>query len=1054
MFLSLFTCKTTCAKVVNNDSLIVDAIRLEQIADSCVESCDYYSATIAYTKAAEIRKNIRGVNDLDYVSCLWHLAHCLSINGEETKAIPVCLEGLEVLRELKRKDDIFYGLFLELIALTNSNLGNYTEAIKHISEALNIYKKTLGEGDISYFYALKSLSTYNYYNGNYTEAVKYGAEVLEKFDKSFFEKDSDYVSFLGNLAECQIELGNYTEAIRLNTETLEIIKRVYGKNHLEYAYSLSNLALCQKELGNYTEAIKGGREALVITKDVVGENHPTYINILEGLASCEYSLGNYTESLKLETTALGIIKNIYGEDDLKYAKSLNGLAIYNSILGNHRESVELRKKALTIVKSIYGENHLEYASCLSSLAVGEGYLGNYSEAIKLGKEALSLIKKYGGTDNLKYVESLHNLATFYSKIGDYSESIKLEEEVLNLCKLIKGNNDYTTAALHNLSVLNSLMENYDKAIELETEAMETNKKLYGAMHPNYSFCKEKISDYNFALGNYEQAIDYILSVAEIRTKNLVNSFSKLSPQRRKHLWDQQSSFFLCKLPFYVYMFPTPDMISMLYNKTALLSKGILLNTEIEMIKLIEESGDDELMSIFQNLLSNYEIFDKQSNLPILERCVDIDSIQTVIQNQEDLVVLRSQKYGNYMHNLNITWKDIQHKLRDEDVVIEFLDFPVGDSIVYIALTLKKEYDIPRLIPIFELNQLKGISENEYFYTSHLSNLVWGPLEEELNGVKNVYFSPSGELHRIGIEYLQTKEGIPFCEKYNSFRLSSTRQIVKRKELSTQKFATVYGGVDYDTSNNTLIDNNYRSVDICQIQIDSIPVRGAKHYLEGTKIEADSIYTNLIQHNWNCTYYVGSKGTERSFKMMNRKSPSILHVATHGFYMTNYEKRGKNTLSELKNDLYSELEITEDKPMTRSGLLLSGCNHALNHEVIPQNEEDGILTAQEISLLDLRGLDLVALSACETGLGDIASGEGVFGLQRGFKKAGANTIIMSLWKVSDIATVTLMTTFYKYLLNGMSKHGAFSKAREDLRKMCSPEQYKPDWAAFIILDGLN
>jgi CHAT domain-containing protein len=145
---------------------------------------------------------------------------------------------------------------------------------------------------------------------------------------------------------------------------------------------------------------------------------------------------------------------------------------------------------------------------------------------------------------------------------------------------------------------------------------------------------------------------------------------------------------------------------------------------------------------------------------------------------------------------------------------------------------------------------------------------------------------------------------------------------------------------------------------------------------------------------------------------------------------------------------------EEKPMTRSGLLLSGCNHALNHEDIPDNEEDGILTAQEIASLDLRGLDLVVLSACETGLGDIASGEGVFGLQRGFKKAGANTIIMSLWKVSDNATQTLMTTFYRYYLDGMSKYDAFSTARNELRKVCPPRQTKPDWAAFVMLDGIN
>ena len=143
-------------------------------------------------------------------------------------------------------------------------------------------------------------------------------------------------------------------------------------------------------------------------------------------------------------------------------------------------------------------------------------------------------------------------------------------------------------------------------------------------------------------------------------------------------------------------------------------------------------------------------------------------------------------------------------------------------------------------------------------------------------------------------------------------------------------------------------------------------------------------------------------------------------------------------------------LKEDKPMTRSGLLLAGCNHILNHETIPENSEDGILTAQEIASLDLRGLDLVVLSACETGLGDISSGEGVFGLQRGFKKAGAQTIIMSLWEVDDYATQLLMVEFFKKLGSGLSKRDAFNAAQEYVKSKTSDPKY---WAAFIIVDAL-
>ena len=146
---------------------------------------------------------------------------------------------------------------------------------------------------------------------------------------------------------------------------------------------------------------------------------------------------------------------------------------------------------------------------------------------------------------------------------------------------------------------------------------------------------------------------------------------------------------------------------------------------------------------------------------------------------------------------------------------------------------------------------------------------------------------------------------------------------------------------------------------------------------------------------------------------------------------------------------------EDKPMTRSGLLFSGCNRVFRHEQIPEGEEDGILTAHEIAMLDLRGLDLVVLSACQTGLGDVISGEGVFGLQRGFKKAGANTILMSLNKVDDEATRMLMVEFYRNLMNGKTKRQSLKDAQQYLRKVDNGKYDAPKyWASFIMLDGID
>jgi CHAT domain-containing protein len=239
----------------------------------------------------------------------------------------------------------------------------------------------------------------------------------------------------------------------------------------------------------------------------------------------------------------------------------------------------------------------------------------------------------------------------------------------------------------------------------------------------------------------------------------------------------------------------------------------------------------------------------------------------------------------------------------------------------------------------------------------------------------------------------------------------------------------------------------------------LSLRNSFEYLDGTKREADLIAEDMRQHSIPYSYYSGIDATEESFKLLDGTKPKTMHIATHGFYFTESEaektKFARPGIELMIEGGQKDGRSVEDKPMTRSGLLFSGCNRAFRHEQIPEGEEDGILTAQEIAMLDLRGLNLVVLSACQTGLGDVVSGEGVFGLQRGIKKAGAKTIMMSLNKVDDEATRILMVEFYRNLMNGKTKYQSLKDAQKHLRQVENGKYDKPEyWASFILLDGLN
>jgi len=534
------------------------------------------------------------------------------------------------------------------------------------------------------------------------------------------------------------------------------------------------------------------------------------------------------------------------------------------------------------------------------------------------------------------------------------------------------------------------------------------------------------------------------------------------------MWTTQFAYtYFSTLPNLVYKYANKESISELYNNTCLFAKGLLLNTGIEMRKLILESRDSTLIHKYNTLSTNINVYNKIIEKPIKERYLNTDSLNNLIQKQEMELARESKAYGDYTRNLTITWKEVQRNLEEGDIAIEFLDYtPIGtSSTIYVALTLKKDYDAPHMVTLFETNQLNAIPKDGYYTRTDVSNLVWKPLEEELIGVKNIYFAPSGELHRIGIEYLPISKTENICDVYTLHRLSSTRQIALIQDGTEGKISVLYGGLDYDEKSNAISTDSVSTKEsvlrsaFSRANVDSLSLRSSFEYLEGTKKEADMIAEDMKQHRVPYIYYSGIDGTEESFKKQEEARPKLMHIATHGFFLTEEEtKKSRFVRPEIElmtGGNQKACRSVEDKSMTRSGLLFSGCNHAIHHEQIPDGEEDGILTAQEISMLDLRGLDLVVLSACQTGLGDVISGEGVFGLQRGFKKAGARTILMSLNKVDDEATRILMVEFYKNLMRGKAKHQSLKDAQKYLRQVQNGKYDNPKyWASFIMLDGLN
>ena len=1058
-------------------------------------SLNNYSETIRLgSKGLEIWKRANGTENSDYATILSDLAICNSYLGNYSEAIRLGTEVLEIQKKVLGTEHPDYATSLVNLAHYNASLGNYSEAILLGTEALEIQKKVLGTEHPDYAISLVSLSNCNASLGNYSEAIRLGTEALEIWEKVYGTENSGNATILNSLSNCNASLGNYSEAIRLGTEALEIWERAFGKEHSNYATILSGLANYNSSLGNYSEAIRLGTEALEIRKKVLGTEHPDYAISLSNLASYNSSLGNYSEAIRLGTEALEIQKKVLGTEHPDYATSLNNLANLKYFLSNYSEAIQLGTEALGIWERAFGKEHPNYATILNGLAIYNSHLGNYSEAIRLGTEALEIQKKVLGTEHPDYATSLNNLATYNANLTNYSEAIRLGTEALEIRKKVFGTEhpDYATS-LSNLAYFNYFLDNYSEAIQLDTEAIKIWERVFGKENPNYVTSLNGLVYFYWKQKNV-RGTKYCIDATQLASNLIKRTFTDLTNKERKLFWEKYKKWFEKTIHQITLDMPSDSLYSNGFNGI-LLSKGLLLNSEIEFSTLLKESGDREIEELYNNLkLLRFQI-NRQLEKPITERALNVDSLSNVAEEMERTLMQRSKVYGDYTKNLVIKWQQVQEKLGEKDIAIEFVSFPTkGDSIMYVAYCLRKRMPSPQMYPLFEAKQLKDISKDAYTQTD-VSQLVWKPLIAEMKDVDNVYFSPSGELYNIAIESIPYWEEPTrlVSERWNLYRLSSTRELALIKDKNNIKQSVVYGGLKYDTDTTTLINNskNYattRDFDFFSQNIaDSLNLRSGVQELPETKIEVLDIDKKLARIKVVNKLYTDTIGTETSFKALSGQKRNLLHIATHGFYWTESETKYMKDMDFLMlND--DRPRYTEDRAMTRSGLFFSGANNALMGKPLPDGVDDGILTAKEISALDLRGLDLVVLSACQTGLGEI-TGDGVFGLQRGFKKAGANTLMMSLWKVDDNATQMLMTQFYANLISGKSKFESLREAQRYVReyevekeivkndgrkrpltarekaetqkqntekyiKKLKPYQDPKFWAAFILLDAID
>ena len=919
--------------------------------------------------------------------------------------------------------------------------------------------------------SLSQIALGHYQNMELDTAIDYFLEVARILEIVTGENNQHYANCMNNIGGCYYMMGDLDEAIAYFAKALVIRKDVLGEHHADYAASLNNIGACHWNLGQYDEALNYLTEALEIRREVLGDTHPDYAMTLNNLGLCCWDKGDYGNGIDYLTQALDIRRKILGDNHPDYAASLYNLggAFYD--LGDYERAISYYSEGQAIYIDCYGDQH-PY-SALGYLDIGNCYaqLDRLNQAIVFFEKALGVYEAIFGENSPDYAKALQNLGLCYADLGDNDKALSYLSKAREIRKEELGEHHPEYAAsLQNLGYFYRILEDDEKGIMYASEAMRIYRDALGERHPEYANCLSSIGLSYLRTGDRDSSSTYLRSFYGICSDIVLDAFTYLPQNQRSMYWDNYSFQYSINLPVATHFLSgDKEFMRTAYNGV-LFSKGLLLNTETELRRLILESGDEEALSLYDRLLEERQWLDELYKIPVSERPMPVDSLENLCESLEKDLQLKSRDFGDYTKNLTVTWKDVQAALGKHDIAIEFLEIPVAeDTTVYGALTLKQGYDAPHFIELFDLKDLEALrakyagrphSEGLVMEDRSLYDMVWKPLEGELKGTKNVFFGPSGELYHIAIEYAAGGKR-PALRKKNIYRLSSTRQLAVERGVAERSRSAVFGGLKYGASEEVLLADSrkYTQRSLPEdvfFHIDSLDIRGAGGGLmvadlPGTETEALEIDALLRKEGLDNTLRMGEEGTEAAFKDLSGRRENIIHIATHGFYWNGHQaSRINERLGRSQDDGAGRLQ--EDASMTRSGLLFTGANNTLRGRENKEGVDDGILTAKEIAQMDLRGTDLLVLSACQTGLGEV-SGEGVFGLQRGFKKAGVNTILMSLWEVDDEATSLLMTSFYKALAKGLSKADALKAAQKAVKNYKAKDFSSPYyWAAFILLDG--
>lgn len=902
-----------------------------------------------------------------------------------------------------------------------------------------------------------------YHTGDYASAKQKFQKYISLEEKRL--KKDELGATYSNICIPYIEMRDYKTAVEYCQKAIDVYEKLPGKKKLGASAAYANLSRIYEELKDYNKALLYKQKALAMVEKSGKLNKHIIPLSNNEIATLYEKLNNYPKALEYYQKSLAIFQKDYGENHSQTAKTYNQIGNFYYKMGDYQKTSEYYKKALVITEKLEkdksrGNQNFLIALEYARMAKFYDQIGDLKEALVYHKKEMGVYQEYGDTRGVFLPTTYNNIAVLYDRMKDYKKSLEYFQKALELKEKGFGKTNPDTVVIYsNIAGLYQKLGDFQNSLIYHKKALKGSEEGCGKNHPYTASVYSNLSLLYIDLEDYPKAHHYAQLTFNNFLANRDQIFTILDmKEKEKYLKGNIVQVALLLHTTYAYLVQLKKEKNNTQSQQVLQSganawlnyKGSIFDSENAIAMLYNSTKDPELKAKIDDLIGSkrylaqlYQLLPKPEEREAWKS--NIEETEEKISKLTNEISSKATSFKEQQGLQSIDYKDITSHLKIDELYIDFakvgenyylFSLDSKENITFIQIDKNNTKKIDTLVQTFRddvntiLNdnnmtniKLEALTKSSKEKLSNLYELILKePLGDMIKNKTSLIISPDGALRLLPFEALYDKENNKYFIEEKEIRyIPSGKELVRLYKYSTDKVAestsVIFANPDFDTKVASLnqeqiaiTPNTNRSgiiKSLFMMRFDALP---------GTEAEAKAIKATLNQKT--ILEYQTNKATEST--LMKVKEPKILHIATHGFFIND------NTIP---------------NPMLKSGIALAGANTSAI-----RGESDGIVTALKLSGLDLKGTDLVVLSACQTGVVDINETDSVSGLSKAFIQAGAKDIVMSLWSVDDQATKELMTSFYEEMKQNRNYANALKAAK---LKIIEEGRHPFYWAAFVV-----